>query len=66
MSGNYRGYTPARQAANRRYDAKTYKQFHLLLRRDEDAEIIKDIEDAKEQGITKREWLSALFQDAKK
>ena len=63
---NYRGYTPARQAANRRYDEKTYKSYHFLLRREEDSEIIADIEDAKEHGINKREWLNALFQSAKK
>lgn len=63
---NYRGFTPARQAANRKYDDKTYKRYHFMLRLEEDAEIIKDIEDAKEHGINKREWLNALFYGTKK
>ena len=56
-----REYTEARQEANARYDAKTYKAFTFKLRREDDADIIKSIEDAAGSGINKREWLRELF-----
>jgi hypothetical protein len=34
-------YTQAKQEANARYDAKTYKKIGIALRIDEDAEIIR-------------------------
>ena len=60
MSGK-QPYTLARYNANKRYDAKTYKKMNFALRFDEDGEIIKDIEEATENGISKREWLHGLF-----
>lgn len=50
-------YTKARQEANARYDAKTYKKYTLYLRKEEDGDIIKSIEEAKDRGQTLREWL---------
>lgn len=58
-------FTPAKYAANRKYDAKTYKKVMIPLRYDEDAEIIADIEEAKEHGVNHREWLNSLFYDKK-
>ncbi len=55
-------YTTARAEANARYDAKTYKTFLFKLRVDDDADIIASIEEAKEHGINKREWLRGLFE----
>ena len=54
-------YTPARYEANRRYDAKTYSKLTFALRLDEDAEIIRELEEALEHGISRREWLRNLY-----
>ena len=56
-----REYNAARQEANARYDAKTYKRINLRLRIEDDADMIKSMEEAKEHGISNREWLRALF-----
>ena len=60
-----RTYTPARAEANARYDAKTYKKVNLALRVEEDKEIIQDLERAKQNGYTSREWLEELFEGNK-
>lgn len=57
--------TEARRAANDRYDAKTYKRYMFLLRLQDDADIIRDIEAAKSRGISLREWLHDLYDRAK-
>lgn len=57
-----REYTSARQVANAKYDEKTYVNYLFKLRKDEDADIIMDIEAAKSKGINKREWLRELFE----
>lgn len=44
-----------------RYTEKTYKTFGVKLRKEEDAEIIKSLEDAHEKGITSREWIRTMF-----
>lgn len=54
-------YTQAKQEANARYDAKTYKKIMIALRYEDDYEIIKSFEQAKEEGYTSREWLRDLF-----
>ena len=51
----------ARKEANARYDSKTYVQVNARLRKDEDADIIASIEEAKKNGQTIREWLRDLF-----
>lgn len=66
MSKTYNGYTPARAKANKKYDAKTYRKFMLHLRLEEDAEIIKELDEAKESGIAHREWLHELYYGQKK
>lgn len=58
----YRGYSQAQHEANKRYDAKTYKQFIFRLRLDADDDIIRAINDAKEHGYNKREWLRELYE----
>jgi DNA-directed RNA polymerase subunit L len=60
-----REYTTARNEANARYDAKTYKNLLFKLRVEEDADILQSIEEAKEKGINKREWLRELFEGKK-
>ena len=57
-----REYTPSRAEANARYDAKTYKKINIALRREDDADIIRSIEDAKGNGLSLREWLRELFE----
>lgn len=51
----------ARREANARYDEKTYKNFLFKLRIEEDADIIRAIQEAQENGTNKREWLRDLF-----
>lgn len=55
----------ARREANARYDEKTYKNFLFKLRLDEDADIIRAIQEAQENGTNKREWLRDLFDKEK-
>lgn len=57
-----RPYTEARQAANARYDAKTYKKINIALRMEEDADLIKSLEEAQKRGMTTREWLRDLYE----
>lgn len=58
-------YTEARQQANARYDSKTYKKINIALRIEDDAEIIKSLEEAKTCGLTNREWLISIFKESK-
>lgn len=52
--------TTSREVRNR-YDAKTYKSINFRLRLEDDAEILKSIEDAQTQGLKNREWLRQIF-----
>ena len=54
----------AKREANARYDEKTYTQVNARLRKDEDADIIASIEEAKAKGQTLREWLRELYDKA--
>ena len=56
----------AQRAANDRYDAKTFKKISFALRLQEDADIIRDIEAARVQGLSLRSWLRNIFDNAKK
>ena len=51
----------SKRAANDRYDSKTYVQFNVRLRIEDDADIIKSISEAHGAGINNREWLRELF-----
>lgn len=62
----YTGVTEAKARAIAKYDEKTYKKMLFRLRVEEDAEIIKAIQEAQEQGINKREWLHELFYNGNK
>ena len=53
--------TAAQRAAADRYDAKTFKNVLFRLRLKEDADIIKDIEAAKAEGLSLREWLRGIY-----
>ena len=55
----------AMREANARYDEKTYKNFLFKLRIEEDADIIRAIQEAQENGTNKREWLRDLFDKEK-
>lgn len=54
----------ARRKGNDKYDAKTYKRIQFALRLQDDADIIKDIESAKGDGQSLREWLRDLYDRA--
>lgn len=60
-----RQYTAARQAANARYDAKTYKKINIALRIEEDADLIESLEQAQAAGLSCREWLRDLYEGNK-
>ena len=53
--------TAAQRAAADRYDSKTFKKISFALRLQEDADIIKDIEAAKAEGLSLREWLRKIY-----
>lgn len=44
-----------------RYDAKTYRKINIALRKEDDADIIQSMEEAKKAGLSLREWLRELF-----
>lgn len=58
-------HTPAQREAVARYQAKTYKKINIALRKEEDADIIKAIQEAQDKGLTNREWLRELFDNQK-
>lgn len=54
-------YNEKKRVTNERYDAKTYKRVALKLRIVDDAEIIEDMEKAREFGLSYRQWLHDLW-----
>lgn len=62
----YNGLTQCQAEANKRYVDKTYKRYLFFLRLDDDKEIIDSIQEAKDQGMNKTEWLRELFELANK
>ena len=44
---------------------KHIKRFAMNFQKDEDADIIDSIERAKQDGVTKRQWLRDLFDGIK-
>ena len=55
------GSTPAKAEATARYQARTYAKINIALRKEDDADILESIEEAKKKGITLREWVRELF-----
>ena len=53
----------ASNAATRRYNAKTYKNYMLKLRKVEDAALIAKIEAVKATGLQTTEAIKKLIQD---
>ena len=62
----YKGLTQAQYEANNRYVNKTYKKLTFYLRRDDDKDILDSLDEAKDYGVNKREWLRELFELANK
>lgn len=58
-------HSESQREAVARYHAKTYQKLTISLRLEEDADIIKAINDAQENGISYREWLRELFENQK-
>lgn len=53
----------ASNAATRRYNSKTYKNYMLKLRKVEDAELIAKIEAVKASGLQTTEAIKKLIND---
>ena len=58
-------YSNARSKASHTYMQKHIKRFSMNFQKDEDADIIESIERAKQDGVTKRQWLRDLFDGIK-
>lgn len=58
-------YNEKKRVTNEKYDTKTYKRFSLKLRIVDDAEIIEDMEKARESGLSYRQWLNNLWNQTK-
>ena len=58
-------HSPAQREAVARYDAKTYKKINIAFRKDDDADIIESIEEARNKGMSLREWARELFENQK-
>ena len=59
---NKMAVSESKRAANDRYDSKTYVQFNVRLRIEDDADIIKSISAAHGAGLNNREWLRETFE----
>ena len=55
-----RPYNESRAKANKKYNDKTYKQINVVLRKEDDADIISMIEEARSKGLSYRDWLRDL------
>lgn len=54
--------TKAKREATDRYDEKTYRVVVFRFRKEDDAEMIKDLDEASANGINHREWLKAIYE----
>ena len=54
-------YTEAQARSFEAYEARTFKKHLFRFRLDTDQDILDSIEEAKEHGISKNEWLRELF-----
>ena len=54
-------YTEAQARASEAYEARTFKKILFKFRLDEDADILRDYEDALENGIKKTEWFRGFY-----
>ena len=57
--------TQAQLDASARFYEKTYQNVNFQLNTERDADIIESIKEAKELGLTYREWIRELFDSAK-
>lgn len=55
----------AHRRANERYLKKTYKQIAIRLKIVDDKDILDSIKKAQENGISIRQWLRDLYNNAK-
>ena len=58
-------YSNAQVKANAKYRKNNTKVYKMNFQKDEDADIIDSIERAKQDGVTKRQWLRDLFDGIK-
>ena len=45
-----------------KYDEKTYRKVAFKLRKEDDAELIKDMDEAFARGINRRQWLKGIYE----
>ena len=55
-------YKEARMRANAKYKEKTLKRYMFYFQKVDDADIIKNLESAKADGVSRRVWLRQLFE----
>ena len=55
-----KNYSDAHRRAINKYRDKTYKTYNLVLRNEEDSDLIQAIETAKANKVTIRDWLRSV------
>lgn len=56
------GASAAQLQANERFKGKTYRCILFEMRLQEDADIIASLEDAKQHGVKKMEWMRSIYE----
>lgn len=51
-----------KRKSNDKYDAKTYKRLMIRFRVGDDDDILKDLKEAQENGITNRERIRQMYE----
>ena len=57
-----KNYSEAHHKAINKYRNKTYKTYNLVLRNEEDSDLIQAIEAAKSNKVTIRQWLRSVYE----
>ena len=57
-----KNYSEAHHKAINKYRNKTYKAYNLVLRNEEDSDLIEAIETAKANKVTIRGWLRSVYE----
>lgn len=57
-----KNYSEAHHKAINKYRNKTYKAYNLVLRNEEDSDLIEAIETAKSNKVTIRQWLRSVYE----
>ena len=57
-----KNYSEAHHKAINKYRNKTYKAYNVVLRNEEDSDLIEAIETAKANKVTIRQWLRSVYE----